>query len=349
MKFNIHNFEIASKLPKQVERVTIDKYEIAEEKDHIDITYILASSIANANGALLTKEELETAQESIIHQPLIIVPDWDNLPTGHSLEEFPKLSWGAMIIGTHISSEMIEEDGIHHLKTTARVWKIRYPEVSSTIMNLHESGSLKFSMESRYTSQTIEGATRTLHGVKFIGSAVVDDPANPFSYALEVAQKRKQKEEKVVNFEQAMAKIKELDADVYLIIQTEVASLNDKVTEKEQIEIAQKALKESLETANNKIDQLTGELNTMKDEKAKAELAQKQDSRFNEISEFIDFKEEEVASVKEAYGKMDEETWKLVLETAKRNPKDKKESNVEFASDTKLDVKEQKGFLDGLE
>lgn len=349
MKFNIHNFEIASKLPKQVERVTIDKYEIAEEKDHIDITYILASSIANANGALLTKEELETAQESIIHQPLIIVPDWDNLPTGHSLEEFPKLSWGAMIIGTHISSGMIEEDGIHHLKTTARVWKIRYPEVSSTIMNLHESGSLKFSMESRYTSQTIEGATRTLHGVKFIGSAVVDDPANPFSYALEVAQKRKQKEEKVVNFEQAMAKIKELDADVYLIIQTEVASLNDKVTEKEQIEIAQKALKESLETANNKIDQLTGELNTMKDEKAKAELAQKQDSRFNEISEFIDFKEEEVASVKEAYGKMDEETWKLVLETAKRNPKDKKESNVEFASDTKLDVKEQKGFLDGLE
>lgn len=344
------SYELATKLPKQLEKATITKYELAEEKEHIDITYILASSVANANGALLTKEELEASQSSIIHQPLIIVPDWDDLPTGHSLEEFPKLSWGAVVIGTHISSEVIEDGDVHHLKTTARVWKIRYPEIASTMMSLHESGNLKFSMESRYSSQTIEGATRTLHGVHFIGSAVVNDPANPFSYALEVANKRKQKEEKVVNFEQAMAKLKETDADLYLVVKEEVATINDKIKNLSGVETASKALKDSLETANKKIGDLTKELDTMKEEKAQAELAQKQDARFAEISQFIDFKEEEIASKKEAYGKMDDDVWNIVLETAKLAPKATNTSNVEFASDTKVDLQpESKGFLDGLE
>ncbi|MGG1547146.1 hypothetical protein ABE347_06605 [Bacillus paralicheniformis] len=346
LRKDIDLYEFARKKVKELERLTITKYELSEDKDHIDVTYILASSVENANGALITKEEMESAKDSIIHQPLIIVPDWDDLPTGHSLEEFPKLSWGALIIGTHISSDIVQDGDIYHLTAKARVWKIRYPEVAANIIRLHEAGTLKFSMESRYTSQTIEGATRTLHGVRFIGSAVVDDPANPFSYALEVARKEKTKEEKVVNFEQAMQKLKELDADAYLIVNEEFTSLNDQVGDKEKLETASNELKNSLKTANEKIDELTNELNSMKEEKAQTELAQKQEARFNAISEFIEFAEDEIECKKEAFGKMDEDTFALVLETAKRNKKEKKESNVEFASDTKLEV--QNGFLDGL-
>ncbi|WP_257064288.1 ELKS/Rab6-interacting/CAST family protein [Priestia megaterium] len=354
MKRKTDNYELASKNSNPIERTVITKYELAEEKDHIDVTYILASSVPNGNGALVTKEELASSQSSIIHQPLIIVPDWDNLPTGHSLEEFPKLSYGAVVVGTHISSEIAEEGEISHLKTTARVWKIRYPELAATMMALHEAGSLKFSMESRFSSQTIEGATRTLHGVQFIGSAVVDDPANPFSYALEVASKRQKKEEKIVNFEQAMQKLKEMEADIYVLVKDEVASLEKSVkdlsTDKSGLETASTTLKDTLKEANTTIDTLKEEIATMKQEKMQAELAQKQEARFTEISQFIDFKEDEVASKKEAYGKMADDVWEIVLETAKRNKKPESSSNVEFASDIKLDIKDQpKGFLDGLE
>jgi len=344
-------YEFANKNEKNIERVEITKFEIAEEKDHIDITYILASSVENANGALVTKDELESAKASIIHQPLIIVPDWDNLPTGHSLEEFPKLGWGALVIGTHITSEVVQEEDIYHLKTTARMWKIRYPEIAATLISLYEAGQLKFSMEASFQSQTIEGSTRTLHGVRFIGSAVVDDPANPFSYALEVAaKKRNQKEEKIVNFEEALKKLKGLDADLYVVVSSEVASLKETISklngDKESLETANKTMKESLETANKNLDEVTKERDNLKKEKEKMELAQKGEKRFAEIAQYVDFKEDEIESKKEAYAKMDEEVWNLVLETAKRNPKTKPSSNVEFASDMKLDL--PNGFLDGL-
>jgi len=336
----------------KVLKLNTSKYELSQTKTYIDITYILASTVVNHNGALVTLEEMETAKDTIIHQPLIIVPDWDNLPTGHDIsDEFPKLQWGAFIIGTHMKSEIVQDGDVHHLQATARVWKIRYPEIASNMMAIHEAGGLTFSFELRYENQTVEGATRTLHGIEFIGSAVVDDPANPFSYALEVASKR-QKEEKPVNLEQAMKKLKELDADVYVKVSEELASLNKNVKtlngEKDGLESASKILKDTIEKANKKVDELSSELDGMKKEKAQAELAQKQEARFNEISEFITHEETEIAEKKEAYGKMADDVWAIVLETAKRNKKEEKQSDVEFASSTKLEITEKKGFLDGL-
>lgn len=330
----------------------ITKFEIAEEKDHFDVSYILASSVTNGNGALISDTELSSAKDSILHQPLIVVPDWDNLPTGHSIEEFPKLGWGAVSVGTHIASEIIEgEDGVHHLKATARVWKIRHPELAEVMLNLFEAGDLKFSMEAKFNSQTIEGATRTLHGVHFIGSAVVNDPANPFSYALEVANKREQqKEEKVVNFEQAMELLKKHDADAYVLIKDEIANLKTKAEKADKVEGLENdktSLASSLEQANGTIDTLKNEISTLKKEKEDKELAEKQEKRYSEIAQFITFEEEEVASKKESFGKMDEDTWNLVLETAKRNKKEDN-SNVSFSTDTKLETSSQKGFLDFL-
>lgn len=342
------NFELASKM---TERTVIENYEFSETKEHIDITYILASSVPNDNGALITKEELANSKDSIVNEPLIIVPDFDDLPTGHSLEKFPALSWGAVIVGTHIGSSLVEEDGITHLQATARVWKIRYPELANVMTSLHEAGNLKFSMESRFTSQTVEGATRTLNGVKFIGAAVVNDPANPFSYALEVANKRK-KEEKIVDFEQAMKALKEANADAYIVIEqhikgkdSELATANSSI---ETLKGDKEQMKLSLEQANKNHDTVANELAQIKKEKAEAEVAQKQEKRFEEISEYVTFEEEEIASKKEAYGKMSDDTWEILIETAKRNKK-AKDSNVEFASDTSIDLqKPKKGFLDGL-
>lgn len=347
----IFGYELASNADLKKNNFIVEKFELSEEKDHIDLSYILASSVPNGNGALLTKEELESAKDSIINQPLIIVPEWDNLPTGHSVEEFPKLSWGALVIGTHTGAEIAEEDGITHLKAKAQVWKIRYPEISQVLVSLHEAGNLKFSMESRFKSQTVEGATRTLHGVKFIGAAVVNDPANPFSYALEVANK-KHKEDKVVNFEQAMELLKTLNVDVYALVNTELSNrsktISDLEEEKTGLETSSKTVSQSLKDANKTIDDLETELSAIKEAQLQAELSAKQEKRFEEISEYVDFLEDEIASKKEAYGKMDEDTFNLVLETAKRNKKAESSSNVAFASDTGLDLKKTNNFLDGL-
>ena len=360
---------------------------MAEEKDYIDITYILASSVPNLNRALLSEQELEKAKDTIIHKPLIIVPDANNLPTGHSVENFPRLSAGAKIIGTHISAELITNDKIKHLKTTARVWKDREPEIASTLVALYSVGGLKFSMEAKYLDATLEGQVRKLNGVSFIGSAVVNDPANPFSYALEIAEKEEvEVDEKLVEVqEQTVEELAEekvcpkcekpLDectcekeeekAEVVEEpqeeVQEEVAAEEpeeekcpdcgkpkDECTcEKEKAEI--EVLKEALASANETIESLKAEIAQMKQEQADKELAELTEKRFNEMAQYIDFEEDEIASKKEAYAKMDEDTFALILETASKSKKVvKEESNIEFSSDTKLEIKPKLGYLDGL-
>lgn len=345
-------YELGSnKSGRKIEKAEITQFELAEEKDHIDITYVLASSVPNGNGALFTKEELEEKGSSIVNEPLIIVPSWeDGSPTGHSIEDFPKLGWDAKIIGTHIASETFEEDGITHLKTTARVWKIRHPEIAQTLVNLHAVGDLKFSMEAKYSDVEVSGTTRTLKGIKFIGSAAVDDPANPYSYSLEVAKKNKSKEEKIVTFEQAMKILKEHDADAYLLVSEEVANLNKSVTDLKGVEGANKTLKDTLETANKTIDGLKTKVNTF--EQAAKDAAEKElaTNRLTEMAQYVKYTDEEKKDKMATFASMTEDVYALVLETAKKStPAVQEGSEVSaLSSDTKLEVA-GKGYLDGIE
>lgn len=332
------NFEIASNLSgRQIERAEINKFELAEEKDYIDITYILASSVVNGNGALFLKEELEEKGSTIVNTPLIIVPSWeDGSPTGHSVEDFPKIGWDAKIIGTHIASETFEEDGVTHLKTTARVWKIRYPEIAQTMVNLHTVGKLTFSMETRYSDVEVSGTVRTLKGINFIGSAAVDDPANPYSYSLEVA-KRKPKEEKGMNLEQALIKIGELEG--------EIATLK---TEKATAVTASTELKTSLETANTTIDTLKGEIATFVNKEKAAKENEIASARLTEMAKYVSYTDEEKEAKKATFASMDQSIFELILETAKRNKPEAPATEIAgLSSDTSLKI--DKGFFDGIE
>lgn len=348
MKSFLSRFEIASNLTgRKIEKAEIKKFELAEEKDHIDITYILASSVPNLNGALFTKDELEEKGSSIVNTPLIIVPSWeDGSPTGHSIEDFPKIGWDAKIIGTHIASETFEEDGITHLKTTARVWKIRYPEIAQTLVNLHSLGKLTFSMEASYSDQEVNGTVRTLKGVKFIGSAAVDDPANPYSHSLEVA-KKKQKEEKPVTFEQAMQIVKEHNADAYLIVTNEVAALKTKADGFEKAETDKTELAKSLKDANATIDTLKVEVADFQKKEKEAKENELATSRLSEMAKYVEYSEEEKEAKKATFASMDQTVFDLLLETAKRNKPEEKTEVAGVSSDTTL--KTSKGFLDGIE
>lgn len=342
-------YEWASKSGRKIERAEITKFELAEEKDHIDITYVLASSVPNDNGALFTKEELEAEGTTIVNEPLIIVPSWeDGNPTGHSIEDFPKLGWDAKTIGTHIAAETFEENGITHLKTTVRVWKIRYPEIAQTMVNLHAVGDLKFSMETKYQSAEVNGTIRTLKGIKFIGSAVVDDPANPYSYSLEVA-KRKKEEEKIVTFEQAMKLLKEHNADAYLKVSEEVATLTKSVTDLSGVEGTNKELTSTLETANKTIDTLKVQITAF--EQAKKEAAEKEiaTKRLTEMAQYVTYTDEEKEAKMATFASMNDEVYTLLLETAKKNkPATQGTETAGLTSDTSLNLNSG-GFLDGIE
>lgn len=351
MMFKKSFYEIASNLSaKKIERAEITRFELAEEKDHVDITYILASSVPNGNGALFLAEELKEKASTIVNTPLIVVPSWENgNPTGHSVEDFPKVGWDAKIIGTHIASETFEEDGITHLKTTARVWKIRYPEIAQTLVNLHAVGKLSFSMESKYSDVEVNGTVRTLKGIEFIGSAAVDDPANPYSYALEVAKRNKTKEEKVVNFEQAMQIVKEHNADAYLLIQGEVANLKTSAGKVEGLENTNKELATNLKTAGDTIDGLKAEVATFKQKEQEAKETETANKRFTEMAKFVKFTDEEKEAKKATFASMSDEVFEIVLETAKKsNPAGNEDHEIAgISSDTKLNT--SKGFLDGIE
>lgn len=329
-------FEIASNTSgRKIEIAEITKFELAEEKDHIDITYILASSVPNLNGALFLKEELEEQGSTIVNTPLIIVPSWeDGSPTGHSIEDFPKVGWDAKIIGTHIASETFEEDGITHLKTTARVWKIRYPEIAQTMVNLHALGKLTFSMEAAFSDQEVNGSVRTLKGIKFIGSAAVDDPANPYSYSLEVAKKKK--EETGMNLEQALKKIGELEA--------EVLTAN---TAKATAETASTELTNSLATANSTIDTLKGEIAEFQNKEKAAKENEIASARLTEMAKYVSYTDEEKEAKKATFASMDQSIFDLILETAKRNKPEPATEVAGISSDTSL--KTDKGFFDGIE
>ena len=338
---------------KKIERATITNYELAEEKDYIDITYILASSVPNGNGALFTKEELESEGGSIVHNPLIVVPSWENgQPTGHSIDDFPKLGWDARVIGTHISSETFEEDGITHLKTTARVWKIREPEIAQTLLSLHAAGDLKFSMETKYESAEVNGTVRTLKGIRFIGSAVVDDPANPFSYSLEAASKqRRQKEEKVVTFEEAMKVLKETNADAYLVATKHVEKLEVAAKENETLKGTNEELTKSLETATNtakELDKKVKEFEKATKEAKEKELASK---RLGEMAKYVEYTDEEKEAKMATFASMDDTVFELLLETAKRNkPEDQSGTDIaSMSSDTRMNFQSSSNFLDGIE
>lgn len=344
-------YELASNNSgKQIEKATINKFELAEEKDYMDITYILASSTPNLNGALFTKEELELSKETILNTPLIIIPSWeDGSPTGHSIQDFPRLDWDARVVGTHVKSDLIEENGIAHLQVVSRFWTIRYPEIASVIKSLHEVGDLKFSMEASYQSQTIEGTVRTLHNVRFVGSAIVSDPANPWSYSLEVANKnkRKTKEEKVVTFEQAMQILKEHNADAYVLITNEVANLNKTAKDLQGVEGTNKELASSLQTANETIDGLKIKVTGFEQAAQEAKEKELASTRLTEMAQYVAYTEEEKATKMATFASMSEEVYSLVLETAKRN---KPEAHTEVAgisSDTSLKI--SKGLLDGIE
>jgi hypothetical protein len=336
----------------KIEHANVTKFELAEAKDHYDFTYILASSVPNLNGWHVEAADLELAKETILHQPLIIVPDWDNLPTGHSLAKFPELDWDAKTIGTHIAAETFEEDGITHLKTTARAWKIRSPKEIEQMKALHEAGALRFSMEARYEEAGIEGTTRKAKDVHFIGSAVVDDPANPFSYSLEVANRKKQKQEqggfKSMEFktlEEAVAHIGGMKVTLKNT-EKELETANKTV---ETLTSEKATLTETLETANTNVTNLTEEVKGLKEEKETAAKAKLAGERFTEMSEYVEFTEAEKTETASKYGEMSEDVYKMVLETAKRGgKKDGKTEVAGASSDTKvnLDSDNPLAFLD---
>lgn len=165
------------------------KFETAEDGNPT-IKYILATiGIPNYNGALFTLYEAEKAKDTIINKPLIYIPSHLGLPTGHS-SIFPKLSPDALIVGTHIASEIKEIDGKNHIVVTAKLFKTQFPEIIQTMLELHEENDLKFSMECNYMDSEVSRAgVKTMKDITFIASAVVSDPANKYSVSLEAAKR----------------------------------------------------------------------------------------------------------------------------------------------------------------
>ncbi|MCM3704809.1 hypothetical protein M3205_03635 [Cytobacillus firmus] len=173
----------------------LDNYETSSKDDYVLLTLILITlDYPNGNGAIFTKEEILKAKDTIIDTPLIIIPDILDTPTNHS-NSFPKLDKKAVIVGHHIASRIIQKDGLEHLEVTAKLYKSRYPELVASLQQLHLTGQLFCSMECSYGSEEQTTNGRILKGIKFIGNALVTDPAGQYSKSLtwEAAKKEAEK------------------------------------------------------------------------------------------------------------------------------------------------------------
>ncbi|MGE6719545.1 hypothetical protein ACQKGD_19595 [Peribacillus frigoritolerans] len=173
----------------------LDNIEISINEDYVFLKLILVTlNHPNLNEAIFSKEEVIKAKETIIDAPLIIIPDLLDAPTEHS-KSFPKLDKEALIVGHHIASRIIQKDGKDHLEVTAKLYKSRYPELVASLYQLHLSGQLFCSMECSYDSEEQTTNGRILKGIKFIGNALVSNPAGQYSTSLswEAAKKETKK------------------------------------------------------------------------------------------------------------------------------------------------------------
>ena len=168
-----------------------DGLEIAEEEQD---DFLLMEGVAfhdgvNKNGAYIELADAKKGIGTFCHKPIRLLWDGYN-PTGHGYNaETNTFSDKVNNIG-YIFDAFVDEEKNENYKAIVRavVWKKYYPEISERLIQLHNEGNLKFSIEADRDFEEKENKTRRCYNLNFRGLSIVKNPAWDRTNSLLVAE-----------------------------------------------------------------------------------------------------------------------------------------------------------------
>ncbi len=267
-----------------------------DDPDMTRIEFILVSSGANLNGHYFPVEELKKAVNTPIGKPIkAYFDDWDGDGLGYPIGHMDR------VIGVILDSKIVETENGVDIVCVAGIWKSTFPLDDENIKFLFERGELFFSMECEPKKMVNTENGIELYGIIFIGAAVVANPANPRSKALLVASLQGGKNmgglTEIEEFKKVLAEKDEKIVELTALV--------------EDLETKLEASKSELVNANDKLEQINAQVEAAK-AKARAE------KRFTEMSEYIQYTDEEKETVMAELEKLDDAAFESMKAIAER-------------------------------
>lgn len=248
----------------------------------------------NANGTKFRREILQKTYKSLLNKPLRILADMYNKPTGHGFNRktnrFSKevinighiIKVTPVIVGddeqilaevTSINSDLPQ--GNYRLMFDAVLYKEYYNEIAEVLINLHNSGELKFSIEANVSYELSEDGVKDCNDIRFVGLSIVRNPAFEKAFSILVAEEER-KELDNLEFEQMYNEMKEkydvvvAEKDTLIGEKAVLENTNKELSEKNQ------SLEADVIAKNTEIADFAVEMAELKTYKEKFEASEKE-------------------------------------------------------------------------
>lgn len=270
------------------------KIELASVQD-ADLMKIRAYAVTegkNLNGTIFPRKILFLSYRTLVDKPVIIVPNKNDLPTGHAFNmktgtfDISKRKNIGHIVDAYpvlvdSNGEIIEVYSVEDLDKYPEcelrimvdmvIYKNYFAEMSEKLELLHNSGGLSFSMESVIKAIKTEDNGKVATNISFTGLAIVDTPAFVNSKSIEVAEKE---ENKTMDYEKAYKELLEK----YNALKAQVDGQNKEKKEKENAELNDQltSTKEELATTKTELAEANATIESLKPFKEQVENAEKQ-------------------------------------------------------------------------
>lgn len=261
--------------------------EIASAYD-ADLMRIKAYAVTegkNLNGTIFPRKILYMSYRTFIDKPVVIVPNKNDLPTGHGfdfkkekfdinkrknighiIESYPVLVKDGQTFDVYCEEDLDKHpDAELRIVVTIVIYKNYYSDISERLESLHKVGGLSFSMESVISAISTEDNGKVATDISFTGLAIVDKPAFVNSKSIELAEKEEENMEFKELYEAEKAKNETLIAEK-TSVETELASVKDEVA----------SVKEELANTKTELASAQATIESLKTYKEKVEVAEKE-------------------------------------------------------------------------
>ena len=257
----------------------------AYDADLMRIRAFAVTEGRNLNGTIFPRKILYMSYRTFVDKPVVIVPNKDDLPTGHGFDFKKKKfdiskrdnighiidAYPVLVKDGQTFDVYCEEDLDKHPDAELRIvvdmviYKMYYADISERLESLHNVGSLSFSMESVISAISTEDNGKVATDISFTGLAIVDKPAFVNSKSIELAEKEEENMEFKEMYEAEKAKNETLIAEK-TSVETELASAKDEVA----------STKEELANVKTELAEAQATIESLKPYKEKVEVAEKE-------------------------------------------------------------------------
>ena len=263
-----------------------------EDADLLRIRAYAVTEGENLNGTIFPRKILFLAYKTFIDKPVVIVPNKDDLPTGHGYD-FKKNTFdinkrknighivNAFPVLVDQNGEYIEVYGVEDLNNypdrelriivDAVIYKNYYSDIVDKLQYLHNTGSLSLSMESVISAINTEDNGKVATDVSFTGLAIVDKPAFVNSKSIALAEK----EEEEMDYEKAYNELLEKYNALKEEAECKGSDKKKKKSNSEEENAEVTNIKEELAGVKAELAEANATIESLKPFKEKVEVAEK--------------------------------------------------------------------------